>query len=366
MPTQQYAIWNFIVSVPMVVCSSAMLVCQLYAAEQKPAITPQEDVISEELKPKTIRAENGFAYRALLALKRRGDHEGLSECILLEDGKPLSSPHSPAKEIETAGNGRYSHWTEASIVFSTSDNSDPRTNGRKYALVSPRRLSAQFRIFIIGDSTAASFQTNEYPLTGWGQKFPDLFTDKVEIDNRALSSRSTKSFRDDGSWGKMIAHVKAGDYVLIQFGHNDEEKAEPAKYTDPDTSFRANLKQFIDEIRAKEGIPVLITPVGRRTFDAKGVFVNSHAAYQQAIVELGKAEKVPVVDLTEKSRQLFVSLGAEPAKQLFNYTEPGQYPGYPKGNKDDTHFCEHGAIEIGKLVLEGLKELNIPFVMCAK
>ena len=135
----KHQIVKLFVGVSMVICFAALITCQLYAADQEPASTKMKEVISEEIKPEAINPEEGFCYTAALTLGRAGDHDGQSECVLLEDGKPLSTPHAYHQEVRNIGKGKYSHWTKEMIYFSTSDNSDPRTNGRKYTLVSIKK-----------------------------------------------------------------------------------------------------------------------------------------------------------------------------------------------------------------------------------
>lgn len=130
-------IGKLFVWISMVICFTTLIVSSSYAAEQ--ASSQKEETISEEIKPELMSAEQGYCYTAVLALDRTGDQNGKSECILLEDGKPLSAPHSFHKNIRETGNGKYSHWGNKMLYFSASDNSDPRTNGRKYTLASTKK-----------------------------------------------------------------------------------------------------------------------------------------------------------------------------------------------------------------------------------
>ena len=135
----KYQIGKFFILASMFFCFATLTTCPLYAADEKAADTKKEEVISEEIKPEAINAEQGFCYIATLTLDRQADNNGKSECILLEDGKPLSTPHSAHKDLRETGKGKYSHWTVTSVYFSASDNSDPRTNGKKYTLVSTKK-----------------------------------------------------------------------------------------------------------------------------------------------------------------------------------------------------------------------------------
>lgn len=186
------------------------------------------------------------------------------------------------------------------------------------------------------------------------------FDDHVRVKNMAASGRSAKSFIEEGRLDRILRELKKGDYLFIQFGHNDEKANDPARYTEPFTSYQAYLKQYIDGARMKGAIPVLITPVERRRFSADGRALNSHGLYPAAMKALGEREHVPVIDLTAKSRQRFEQLGPEQTKRLFLWLERGEHRNYPNGIKDNTHFHRRGAKEIARLVAEGIVELNLP------
>ena len=156
------------------------------------------------------------------------------------------------------------------------------------------------------------------------------------------------------------AELKEGDYVLMQFGHNDEAKEEKYKdrYT-PVSDYKINLIKFITETRARKAVPVLITPVSRLRFDKDGKQQETHAEYTAACYEVAKQSNVLLIDLDKKSRELFQQLGPENAKLLFMQLEPGENPSYPDGQKDNTHFNEYGARRIAEIVLQQIKELHL-------
>ena len=132
----------------------------------------------------------------------------------------------------------------------------------------------------------AQKKPGDEPETGWGMVFPDFFdTTQIKFENHAVNGRSTKSFRDLGHWDKMLARVKPGDYVLLQFGHNDSKEDDPVRYAPAKTDYRDNLNRYIAEIRAKGAQPVLLTPVVRRNFDKNNHFVDKHGDYP----EIGRA-----------------------------------------------------------------------------
>jgi len=208
-------------------------------------------------------------------------------------------------------------------------------------------------IYMIGDSTMSIKEKKAYPETGWGMPFSLFFDPSVRIDNRAKNGRSTKSFISEGLWQPVADNMKAGDYLLIQFGHNDEVSTK-ATYATPD-EFKANLTRFVTEAKSKGVKPVLITPVARRKFDAAGNIEDTHAVYAQFVRDIAVKENVPLIDLDKKSMEMLQKLGPEQSKLLFNHLQPGENPNYPEGKADDTHFSELGARKIAEMVLAELK-----------
>lgn len=222
-------------------------------------------------------------------------------------------------------------------------------------------LADKTSIFIIGDSTACNYDKSLAPRMGWGQVFDRFFDgNNIDIYNYALSGRSSKSFWDEGSFAAFQYEIKNGDYLFIQFGHNDEKSEDPSRYTAPYTTYKQYLLRYIDRCRSRGGNPVLLTPVNRRKFNSDGTLRLTHGEYPAAMIELGREQNVPVIDITQKSQELFESLGPNGTKELFLHLSPGESPNYPNGIEDNTHFKENGAEEISKLVLEGIKENNLP------
>jgi lysophospholipase L1-like esterase len=215
------------------------------------------------------------------------------------------------------------------------------------------------KVWLIGDSTMADKEIKAFPETGWGMPFEIFFDSTVVVDNRAKNGRSTKSFIDEGLWSKVLDGLQTGDYVLIQFGHNDEGKEKLGRYTTPD-EFKVNLHRYVAESREKGAIPVLITPVARRSFDSSGRVKESHPVYADAVREVASQSKTPLIDLDEQSKALLQRFGPENSKWLFNYLDPGEHPNYPDGHKDDTHFNELGARKMAEIVLAAIKSLQLP------
>lgn len=213
-------------------------------------------------------------------------------------------------------------------------------------------------IWLCGDSTIAIKDTKTYPETGWGMPFVYFWDSTILVKNLAKNGRSTKTFISENLWQQVADNAKAGDYVLIQFGHNDESKNKKERYATPDT-FKMNLTRFVRETRIKRATPILLTPVSRRKFNEAGIALETHTAYSALVKEVAMQEKVLLIDLDAKSRALYQQYGKENSKQLFLQLKPGEHPNYPDGKEDNTHFTELGARLIAQLVLNELRILNI-------
>ena len=215
------------------------------------------------------------------------------------------------------------------------------------------------RVFMIGDSTMAN-KPADLPEWGWGMALGEFLTDRAMVQNHAMNGRSTRSFIDEGRWQKVTDYLKADDFVIIQFGHNDEKVEDPKRGTDPATSFRDNLRRFVRETRAKSATPILATPVARRKFDRGGKLNDTHGAYPDAVRAVAKEEKVALLDLTVATMKWLEAVGDEPSKKFFMWIEPGTHPKIPDGRKDDTHFVEAGARQVAALAAGQIRELKLP------
>jgi lysophospholipase L1-like esterase len=212
-------------------------------------------------------------------------------------------------------------------------------------------------VYLIGDSTMSIKEKRAYPEMGWGVSFVHFFDTTVVVDNRAKNGRSTRTFIEEGLWQPVYQQLKEGDYVFIQFGHNDESKEKTDRYTTPE-QYKNNLLRFINETKAKNAIPVLLTPVSRRRFK-DGKAIESHELYSALVREVAANTGVHFIDLDKKSIELYQQLGDEKSKLLFLQLKPGEHPNYPDGKIDNTHFNELGARLIAQIVLAEIKELNI-------
>lgn len=241
-------------------------------------------------------------------------------------------------------------------------------------------------IFTIGDSTMANKKLEgENPERGWGQMLSRYFTDDITIDNHAVNGRSSKSFIDEGRWDAVLSKIQKGDYVFIQFGHNDE-KDDPNRHTDPGTTFDANLKKFVEDTRAKGGIPVLFNSIVRRNFgkaDGNAVanaikqddirngidpkapkdsieegatLIDTHGAYLISPKNVAKELNVTFIDLNSLTHKLVEGMGPQKSKELYLWVEPKTVPALPNGREDNTHLNVHGASVIAEMAVKAVAE----------
>jgi lysophospholipase L1-like esterase len=211
------------------------------------------------------------------------------------------------------------------------------------------------KIFLAGDSTISIKEPKAYPEMGWGMPFVHFWDSTVSVVNRAKNGRSTRTFIEEGLWKSIYDEAGEGDYVFIQFGHNDESKEKVDRYTTPD-DYKRNLTRFINESREKKAVPILLTPVSRRKFK-DGKALETHEVYSALVKEVAKATNVPLIDLDQKSRELYQQMGEETSKLLFLQLQPGEHPNYPDGKVDNTHFSELGARLIAQIMLKEIKAL---------
>jgi lysophospholipase L1-like esterase len=223
-------------------------------------------------------------------------------------------------------------------------------------LLSIAPATDKITIYLIGDSTIANKETRAFPETGWGMPFRYFFDSTVVVDNRAKNGRSTRTFISQNLWQSVYENLKEGDYVFIQFGHNDEVKEKTGSYTPPE-DFKKNLNKFIEETRSKKAIPVLLTPVARRRFK-DGKVQPSHEEYSKLVEDVAQQSHVTFIDLDTKSRGVLQKYGDEGSKLLFLQLEPGEHPNYPDGKDDNTHFSETGARLMAEIVLAEIRKLD--------
>lgn len=232
------------------------------------------------------------------------------------------------------------------------------------AVLAPTLASAQppspARILIAGDSTAQGYGPERYPQSGWGQFLVCGLKPGSEVVNRARAGRSTRTFISEKRWDELMAETRPGDTVLIQFGHNDAAYEKPERFADATTTFRDNLLRMIWETRGRQAVPVLLTPVARRSFWDNGETRADFAEYSAVTRSLAASTGTALIDLEALSRQMIKAAGAQPARDLYLHYPAGRWPAFPKGIDDDTHFSEIGARRVADLVAGALAGLPVP------
>ncbi len=214
-------------------------------------------------------------------------------------------------------------------------------------------------LYLCGNSTVVD-QTTE-PWASWGQMIPRWFNDQVVVANYAESGLSATSFLAQRRLDKILTMLRKGDYVVCEFGHNDQKERQPgagAWY-----NFSYNLKRFVDQVRAKEATIIFVTPTRRRTWDESHQHIlDTHGDYPAAMRAVAQRENVPVIELQEKTRNFFEALGYEDSKRALVHYPAGTFPGQATALADNTHFNPYGAYEVAKMVVMGMKELHLPLV----
>jgi lysophospholipase L1-like esterase len=214
-------------------------------------------------------------------------------------------------------------------------------------------------IWVIGDSTASVYAANLYPRMGWAQPLQDFFAPGcATIQDRAISGRSSKSFFDEGAWAPVRDALKSGDFVLIQFGHNDEKSDDPLRFTDPFTTFQQYLSTYIDDSLAHGATPILLTPINRNNWTGAAL-KDTHGQYPDAMRQLASTRQLGLVDTTALTKSYFERIGQAATTLLFMDLAVGQFPNYPDGNEDNTHLQEGGARTIAQIILADLARQGV-------
>lgn len=215
--------------------------------------------------------------------------------------------------------------------------------------------------YLTGDSTVQTYDATAYaPQAGWGQMLDRFLADDVAVTNRAIGGRSSKNFITQGRLDEVLLGIRPGDYLFVQFGHNDATQGVDDRYASP-ADYKEYLRVYVEGARQRGATPVLVTPVSRRDFDpATGLFRVSFPAYVEKMIELADEEDVALVDLSASSRAYLDQIGPDSAKAVFLHVDPGVFPNRPAGTVDDTHFQEYGAIQMARLVAQGIAALDDP------
>lgn len=222
-------------------------------------------------------------------------------------------------------------------------------------------VAATGTVYIASDSTAQTYNSRYYPQAGWGQKLSSFMSSNIAVANHAIGGRSSRSFIEQGRLAAIHQVIRAGDYLFVQFGHNDATVGNPERYTSP-ADYKEYLRNdYIRATRARGATPVVVTPVSRRSYNAStGKFNVSFPAYVDAAKAVAREEGAPLVDLAAASRGYLDGVGIEGSKGIFLWLAAGQYPNFPNGVQDNTHFQERGAVEMARLVSRAVAGLGLP------
>ncbi len=289
----------------------------------------------------TVKAES-----RRLMVEKVHTSAGKFKTVMFTTNVRYSKINSNEKVILKSGEKDHPNWDKRlTIEFS---NSRPCICGLEIT-----RAKNAITVYIAGNSTVTD-QKYE-PWAAWGQMLPCFFKPgKISVANHAESGEALKSFIAENRLKKILAEIKPGDYLFIQFGHNDQ-KPENSEYVEPFTGYKELLKLFITEVRKHDAIPVLVTPVLRRKFDDNGKIINTHGDYPEAMRQTATEENVPLVDLHKMSKILYEAAGTEGSKKIFVHYPPGTFPGQNEEYKDNSHFSNYGAYELARCVVEGIK-----------
>ncbi len=214
------------------------------------------------------------------------------------------------------------------------------------------------QVILAGNSTVTD-QENE-PYSAWGQMLPSFFNENVVLVNLAESGESLKSFEVSKRLQKLLSMIQQGDYVIIQFGHNDQKPG--GNYLEPYTTYKEYLKKYINLVKERNGYPVLVSSMHRRKFDESGKIINTHGDYPSAMKQVAIEENVPFIDLNFMSKILYESLGVEDSKKLFVHYSPNTFPGQKEPLSDDSHHSTYGAYQLAKCVIKGMIDNNLPII----
>ncbi|GJM36491.1 MAG: rhamnogalacturonan acetylesterase RhgT [Saprospiraceae bacterium] len=236
------------------------------------------------------------------------------------------------------------------------------------SFVDNRNVEASINVFLIGDSTMANKpgSPDENPERGWGQLLSEFFKETATVQNHAVNGRSSKSFLGEGRWETILDDLESGDYVFIQFGHNDQKVADPKRYTNPWSGYRRNLEKFVSETRAKGAYPILLSSIVRRKFNEQGTLVDTHGPYPFVTRWVAEQMEVPFIDMQLLTEDYINEIGLEKSKEIYLWIEPGQYEKLPNGVQDNTHLTLKGATEYARLVAKELIRLDLPLAQYLK
>ncbi len=215
-------------------------------------------------------------------------------------------------------------------------------------------------LHLVGDSTMSDKPNLAYPERGWGQLLPQYINNELDIVNHAANGRSTRRFIDEGRWALVLSELKEGDYVLIQFGHNDQKESDPSRYASADKDYPAFLRQYINDVRSKNATPMIASSICRRHFDNQGNVKRTLTEYAFAAKQVAQQENVEFFDLNNQTCEFLQAVGDEQSKQYFIQVPAGLYTRYPDGKIDNTHLNVVGAAKVAQFFIRELKATKHP------
>lgn len=228
----------------------------------------------------------------------------------------------------------------------------------------PFTTPSRITLHLAGDSTMGEGLPERRPETGWGEFMQEQFdATRVEVLNHARRGRSTRTFLSEGFWAGLVANVREGDYVIVQFGHNDGSIDEEQT---PRDEYRTNLARFVTDVRARRGVPILATPIVVRAFHSDGSLRDVHGSYPDIVRSVASTAGAPLLDMQVLSAQVVTAHGPEGSKQLFQHLPPGEHPNYPNGLADNIHLSPAGARLLAERAAKGLRDLNLPLAAFLK
>jgi len=208
----------------------------------------------------------------------------------------------------------------------------------------------------------ADYPPESSPMQGWGNKLHLFVYDSVQVVNKAMCGRSSKSFIDEGRLDEILAAIQPGDYLLIQFGHNDSKEDEE-RHTSPWSTFPYYMRQYVEGARERGASPIFISPLCRRHFDVDGLLIDTHGDYPRSLEALAAIERVPFIDLNGRSAVAFKEMGEVRSREWFTWLRPGEHPNYPEGIRDHTHLNEQGAEAVAQMVADAILKLGLSLSM---
>nr|WP_321408160.1 rhamnogalacturonan acetylesterase [uncultured Carboxylicivirga sp.] len=213
-------------------------------------------------------------------------------------------------------------------------------------------------VFLCANSTVVD-QDYE-PWIGWGQMFPRFFNEKVAVANYAESGETATGFIARGRLAKLLTQAKKGDYIFVEFGHNDQK--EKGEGRGAYLNFTDRLNEFVEKAKEKEMNLVFVTPTQRRSFNDEGKIMDTHGDYPDAMKKVAEKQNVPLIDLHSYTRTLYEAMGVDESKKAFVHYPANTFPNQPKALADNTHFNPYGGSQIVQCVVYGMKEINLPLV----